>query len=174
MAETLILATKCAPLANSNNEEALFVNLKRRPATLLEAAEVAKLIERLPADSRAGHLSAGNQTIASYIQASLNEGGCASLRESAIADTMLGLSRGRLGMPSVSLSRHTLPMVSLEKLGDRGLLHRDIGALKAEQPPYRGPVHDCSDRRTAPSYPVLWGHDANRERVSDRATGLSR
>ena len=161
MAEALILGTKCDPLSH-RNEEALFVNLKRRPATLLEAAEVSKLIARLPTDSRTGHLRAGDQAIGSYIRASLNEGGCASLRESAIADTMLGLSRGRLGMPRYRPD-HSIPIVPLEELGERGLLHRDVGTLKAEQPPYRSPFR-IIPISTAPSYPVLWGHDAKRER----------
>ncbi|MXX17623.1 MAG: hypothetical protein F4Z52_10625 [Gammaproteobacteria bacterium] len=161
MAETLILATKLPP-ESPDDELALFVNLSRRPDTLLEAAEVAKLTGQLPKSSRTGHIHAGEQYLGSYIRAPLSEGGCASLRESAIADVMIGLSQGILRMPRYR-GHQSLPIVPLEELGNRGLLHRDIGTHNAVQPPYRGPfrIHPISP---APSYPILWGHSANRER----------
>lgn len=59
--------------------------------------------------------------------------------------------------------RHVIPMTRLGELGERGLLDRDIGSRKDPQPPYRGPFK-IVPIQGVPSYPVLWGHAADRER----------
>ena len=163
MAETLIVATKRMWSPDPDPDpEVLFVNLHRRPSSLLEAVEAAKLVERLPASSTAGHIRVGEQTLGSYIRAPLSEGGCTSLRESALADMMIALRQGELRMPQY-LPCHAIPVVSLGQLGERGLLHRDIGNGNDDGPPFRGPfsIHSIEG---VPSYPILWSHDANRER----------
>ena len=161
MAETLVLGTKRRE-AVQDPEAALFVNLHRRPASLLEAAEVAKLILQVPDQSRTGRIQAGDQLVGSYIRAPLSEGGCAALRESALAEVMMSLHRGDLVLPRHG-DRHAIPVARLKDLGERGLLDRDIGSQKATQPPYRGPFKIVSIEGV-PSYPVLWGHAADRER----------
>ena len=162
MAEALIVATKRRDQNGLPGGTALFVNLHRRPATLLEAAEVAKLVTHLPETPATGRIRAGDQPLGSYIRAPLNEGGCAALRESALADTMLTLRRGELRMPRYA-ERHSVPVTSLGCLGERGLLHRDIGNRNDGQPPFRGPFK-IVPVQGVPSYPILWGHDAERER----------
>lgn len=161
MAEALIVATKRAP-GTEPHPEALFLNLHRRPSTLLEAAEIAKLCARLPASSATGYVQAGEQVLGSYIRAPFGEGGCASLRETALAETMLALRRGELRMPRYG-PRHALPVVPLGHLGQRGLLHRDIGNHNDARPPFRGPFR-VRPLIGTPSYPILWGHSADRER----------
>ncbi len=162
MAEALIVATKRRDRNGPPAETALFVNLHRRPATLLEAAEVAKLVAHLPETPATGRLRAGDQPLGSYIRAPLNEGGCAALRESALADTMMALRRGELRMPRYA-ERHTIPVTPLGCLGERGLLDRDIGNRNDGKPPFRGPFK-IVPVQGVPSYPILWGHDAERER----------
>ena len=162
MAETLVVATKRRDGENGGAGQTLFINLRRRPATLLEAEETAKLASRLDAGPAAGRLRAGEQPLGSYIRAPLNEGGCAALRESAVADAMMALRRGELRMPRCDQS-HPMPICPLGNLGDRGLYHLDIGTANEEQPPFRGPfkivpVHGV------PSYPILWSHRASLER----------
>ncbi len=161
MAEAMVLATK-GPPEPTEDSQALFVNLWRRPVTLLEAAEVARLASHLPVTNHTGSLQAGDQHLGSYIRAPLSAGGCAALRESALADVMLRLSTGVLQLPRYR-HRHSLSMVSLGALGNRGLLDRDIGTRKVSDPPYRGPFRIVS-LRDAPNYPMLWGHEAGRER----------
>ncbi len=161
MAEALVLGTK----ANSGeppDDDALFVNLARRPATLLEAAEVSRLVGELPASSRMGHLRAGKQGLGVYIRAPLDEGGCAALRDASLAETLMELKRGQLRMSRYG-ERHSVPIVELGELGERGLLYRDIGSLNPGAPPYRGPFR-VVDIGPAPDYPMLWGHAADRER----------
>jgi len=162
MAEALVVATKRRDRNGPPAGTALFVNLHRRPATLLEAAEVAKLVAHLPETPATGRLRAGDQPLGSYIRAPLNEGGCAALRESALADTMMALRRGELRMPRYA-ERHSIPVTSLGRLGERGLLHRDIGNRNDGKPPFRGPFK-IVPVQGVPSYPILWGHDAERER----------
>ena len=161
MAEALVVVTKRRD-RNGPAGPALFVNLHRRPATLLEAAEVAKLVTHLPETSATGRLRAGDQPLGIYIRAPLSEGGCAALRESALADTMMALRRGELWMPR-DAERHPIPIVPLGRLGERGLLHRDIGNKNDGKPPFRGPFK-IVPVQGVPSYPILWGHDADRER----------
>ena len=162
MAEALIVATKRRDRNGPPAGTALFVNLHRRPATLLEAAEVAKLVAHLPETPATGRLRAGDQPLGIYIRAPLNEGGCAALRESALADTMMALRRGELRMPRYA-ERHTIPVTPLGRLGERGLLDRDIGNRNDGKPPFRGPFK-IVPVQGVPSYPILWGHDAERER----------
>ena len=100
MAEALIVATKRPP-GSHTNPDALFINLHQRPSNLLEAAEAAKLVTRLPT-STAGRIDAGDQQFGSYIRASLSDGGCAALRESALAHTMIALKAGELALPPLS------------------------------------------------------------------------
>ena len=161
MAETLVVATKRRD-RNGSAEPALFVNLHRRPATLLEAAEIATLVARLPKTSATGRIRAGGQPLGSFIRAPLSEGGCAALRESALADAMMALRRGELRIPRYE-ERRAVPIVLLGQLGERGLLHRDIGNKNDSKPPFRGPFK-IVPVQSAPSYPVLWRHDADRER----------
>ncbi len=161
MAEALVVATRRRD-RNGPAGPVLFVNLHRRPATMLEAAEVAKLVTHLPKSSATGRLRAGDQPLGSYIRAPLSEGGCAALRESALADTMMALRRGELRMPRYA-ERHPIPIAPLGRLGERGLLDRDVGNRNDTKPPFRAPFK-VVPAQGASSYPILWGHDAERER----------
>ena len=159
MAEALVIATKACDDAEAS-DKALFVNLFQRPGSLAEASDVAKLITSLPS-TLAGQLHAGSQRVGTYIRARLEDGGCAALREPALAEAMMALGNGVLRMP-----RHgeqALRVVSLDMLGQRGPLHRDIGNGKDGEPPFRGPFK-IVPASGVPSYPALWAHSAERER----------
>ena len=161
MAETLVLGAKQRQAAQEH-KDALFVNLHRRPDSLLEAAEIAKLVSQIPTESNTGRVQAGDQLLGSYIRAPLSEGGCTALRESSLATIMMSLRGGALVLPRHG-DRHVIPVTRLGELGERGLLDRDIGSRKGDQPPYRGPFK-IVPIQGVPSYPVLWGHAADRER----------
>lgn len=111
---------------------------------------MARILEQLPASSSTGH-----------IRAPLGEGGCTGLRESAIAEVMIALRQGELRMPQHP-SHHVIPVIPLGQLGDRGLLHKDIGTRKDDEPSFRGPFR-IHAMQGVPSHPILWGHDADRE-----------
>ncbi len=93
------------------------------------------MVNRLPTSPQTGYIRGGEQTFGSFIRASLNDGGCAGLRESALADVMIALRQGGLQMPQHP-SRHAIPIVPLGQLGKHGLLSRDIGSKKAGSRPF--------------------------------------
>ncbi len=162
LAEVLLVATKLNSGSNVDRQ-ALFVNLDRRPENLLEAIEAAKLVAGLEMESNAGQLFAGDQAIGSYIRAPLEEGGCAALRQTSLAHTTMSLRRGELALPRLHPPLQ-LPFTRLGDLGQRGLLHRDIGTKHLGRPPFRGPFTIQSLGTTEASYPVLWNHKAANER----------
>ena len=159
MAEALVVANKCRG-GQQECGETLFVNLYHRPRSLAEAFEIARAVSRLSSEARQGRLHVGNhQAIGTYIRAPLSQGGCASLRETTLADTALGLEAGRLRLPQGYST--PLSTIHLGAIGKTGLLHRDISGTTNGAP--RGPF-EIIPIQGVPQYPVLWGHDAQRER----------
>ena len=159
MAEALVVANKCRG-GQQGCGETLFVNLYHRPSSLAEAFEVARAVSHLSPQDRQGRLRVGDrQTIGTYIRAPLTQGGCASLRETTLADAALGLEAGRLRLPQ----GYSMPLstIHLGAIGKTGLLHRDISGTTNGAP--RGPF-EIIPIQGVPQYPVLWGHNAQRER----------
>ncbi len=160
MAEILVVANKCHA-GQQRGRETLFVNLYHRPRSLAEAFEMARAVRRLPPQARQGRLCVGDQEIVgTYIRALLSQGGCASLRETALADAALGLEAGTLRLPQGYST--PLSTIRLGTIGRKGLLHRDISGKTSNGLP-RGPF-DIISIQGVPEYPVLWSHDAQRER----------
>ena len=163
MAEALVVGTRKSSVdSESGAKDALFVNLLRRPRTLGEAAALAGVVRRIGPRRRSGRLLLGDASDAgSFVRAPLAEGGCAALREPALAEAMLSLRAGTLALPRTN-ARPALPVAPLNRLGRRGLLHRDISGKHPGGAP-RGPF-DILVARDRPLYPVLWAHNAERER----------
>lgn len=159
MAEALIVATKCSD-GRKGSGKTLFVNFYHRPRSLVEAVEMARAVRGVPTHARQGRLYIGDrETIGTYIRAPLRQGGCASLRETMLADAAIGLTEGTLRLPRGYTA--PLPAICLGDIGKRGLLHRDISGKNSNGTP-RGPFEIISIQGV-PQYPVLWGHDAPRE-----------
>ena len=161
MAEALIIATKKKD-GTPDSKHATYVNLLRRPTDLIVSAEIAKHISLLQPEIKSGQLRLGEQVAGSFIRARLQDGGCAALRDTTIAETMMELRYSRLSMPRLKGTRK-FPMTRLSKLGERGLLDRDIATWNPEEPPYRSPFQLRHIEGVA-AYPALWGHEAAVER----------
>ncbi len=160
MAEALIVATKCRG-GSKGTGDALFVNFYHRPRSLAEAVEMARAVHEVPPENRQGRLSIGDcERVGTYIRAPLSQGGCASLRETALADAAIGLETGVLRLPQGYTAR--LSTTCLGSIGEKGLLHRDISGKTSDGAP-RGPFA-IIPIQGVPQYPVLWSHDAKRER----------
>ena len=158
MAEALVVANKCRG-GQQGCGETLFVNLYHRPRSLAEAFEVARAVSHLSPQDRQGRLRVGDrQTIGTYIRAPLSQGGCASLRETTLADAALGLEAGRFRLPQGYST--PLSTIHLGAIGKMGLLHRDISGTTNGAP--RGPF-EIIPIQGVPQYPVLWGHNFKRE-----------
>lgn len=169
MAEVLVVASRRRDSCTST-AEALFVNLYHRPRSLVEAFEMARSVHRISPptlsscqkkEGRQGRLRMSDlETIGTYIRAPLSQGGSASLREAGLADTALGFLDKTLRLPQ----GYSAPIATtrLSALGEKGLLHRDISGRTSSGEP-RGPF-DIVQTQGVPQYPVLWAHDADRER----------
>ena len=174
MAEVLVVGTRKRD-PDSPSGDTLFVNLLRRPRSLAEGGTVAGAVCSLPTDRRSGRFRLGDLAeVGTFIRAPLAEGGCAALREPALADAMLSLQKGLLALPRTT-DCPAIPVTRLGELGSRGKLHRDISGKHADGTP-RGPF-DIFKARGMPIYPVLWSHDAETERtmvVAPRQEGVIR
>ncbi len=165
MAEILVLATR-----NSTEVEGKtpvdFVNLRRRPVSLLEAFHFSKTIREnlrqksdketvneLYLDSEMknsiGHCITSKQGFNNEIGLP----GVIRVRDSEISRIALQLSQGSLTLPRRS-SALNLPVVKLEQLGERGPIHYEING----KPNGIFDVVDLNIEET-PTYPVLWAHN---------------
>ena len=165
IAEALVVAVKRAEPVEVDESEAsaLYVNLRWRPRSLVEATEIARAVDRLP-DSRSGLVYIGNDEAGCYIRASVADGGCASLRSPGVAEAALSLGTGTLRLPHTRAAL-SLPVTNLASIGARGIYHMDISGKETSRDGIpRGPFDVIPVRDVAPTYPMLWSHNAARER----------
>ena len=164
MAEVLVIATKRSN-ADRTEEQALFVNLLRRPQSIMEAKTIARTVQRIPGDRRVGIIAVTDDERAGCsIRGALSETGSAGLREVGVARAATGLMRGELPLPRRQ-EAEPVPVVRLGVLGNRGLLDRDINGREitsANLP--RGPFDIVNlHPNDVPTWPALWSHSATRE-----------
>ncbi len=145
MAECLVVATK----RRGDESCAAYSNLAARPASLLEAAVVAK-----NARARA-------------VQGDILDAGAAGVRSTSLIEAAHNLETGSLLLPRQS-QKIGLPVVQLGTVAARGLVHRDINGGfpdRNETGLARGPFTVRAVRPgEVPTYPMLWAHSAVRER----------
>ena len=178
MAEVLIVATRKRD-GDEDSDQACFVNLDRRPATLLEAVETARAIRRLDPEEQGGLLSVADPRHAgNFLRTSFRQTGCAGLRKHTLAKVATDLRQAKLRLPRRKRAL-SLPLIELGELGVRGLLHRDINGTEqnADGQP-RGPLDiRAKAEEDRPDFPVLWRHAARREKrliVEPEAEGIPR
>lgn len=164
-AEVLFVGVRREP-TEDGDDTLCFVNLFRRPETVLEAVTMAQAVQHISGDREFGSITIGSTERAGcFIKSSMGSTACAGLKETAVAHALQGLVRGELRMPR--LNRVVpIPVTELSSLGERGLYHMDISGEelnKAGMP--RGPFDIVAyDPNQVPTFPVLWSHDAQRER----------
>ena len=164
MAEVLVVATR-KHAGDADSDQACYVNLDRRPATLLEAVETAHAIRQLDPEQEQGLLTvADRKRGGNFLRASIQQTGCAGLREHMLAQTAAGLQQAKLCLPRRKRPL-PLPLTSLGELGLRGLLHRDLcGKERNADGLPRGPFDiDKLAKHGRPAFPALWKHKARRE-----------
>ena len=163
MGEALIVAVKREDPSNGGEADAdvCYVNLHARPASIAEGSEIAQLVHGLP-DRRSGLLPIGEDIAGCYVRATFADGGCAQLREPDIAESAMALRDGLLLLPR-QRDALAVPLTTLGDLGITGLHHLDIYGTKLDGSP-QGPFDVIHRRAGAPAYPMLWAHDADRER----------
>ena len=174
MAECLLIAR----MGNQPHEKrATFVMLNQRPSSTAEAEllgdEISRIREsgQLRAIERMEGLSTlaiGNQHYGSILDSPLPESGpwpLVGILDADLAQIAWNLERGTLvPLGHTGLQGIKLPIVSIGQIGGRGRYHADINWNNRDGTP-RGPFELIKPAVSpAPTYPILWGHDAPRER----------
>lgn len=177
MAECLIVARK----QPTKNPRGVFAVLAERPATALLSVIAAEQVHRLV---KAGGVSKleqapvggtaikfGADVIGYAVDAGLPSDGPwnpTRVFDLALAQAAYQLTAGhRLWLPGMPATPATmLPMGTVTSIGGTiGPYHADING-KTQAGGFRGPFDVVpADPRRVPTYPVLWSHDAERERT---------
>ena len=166
MGEALVIARRRSSRRRAETADApvMFVALRKRPTSGTEAAAVCAA-ER----GNQTRVMLGEDLCGVLTQGTWDDGKCASILHPEVVETVRGLNAGTLVLPRTK-DAHTIPMASLGELGTRGLLHRDINGIdktrarKKGSDEFRGPFDIVSLSAEAPTFPVLWKHEAARER----------
>ncbi|MDD9824362.1 MAG: hypothetical protein OXU43_04225, partial [Gammaproteobacteria bacterium] len=167
MGEVLVLARKMPrerrAAAPSPDPRIHWIALRRRPATAMEATELARQAGALPSGAEdAARLAIGADLAGTSLRAPLSQGGCAAVADAELVRAAVALESGRLRLPRGEPERK-LPTAKLAALGERGMYHLDIDGWQTDGSP-RGPFDIVPPNGGYPTYPCLWGHAAEAER----------
>ncbi|MDD9864259.1 MAG: hypothetical protein OXU54_06780 [Gammaproteobacteria bacterium] len=167
MGEVLVLARKMPrkrlAAAPAPDPRIHWIALRRRPATAMEATELARQAGALPNGVEdAARLAIGADLAGTSLRAPLSQGGCAAVADAELVRAAVALESGQLRLPRGE-AECELPTAKLAALGDRGLLHRDINGKQPDGSP-RGPFDIVPPNGGYPTYPCLWRHAAEEER----------
>jgi hypothetical protein len=174
MGECLVIGRK----TGGNSGRATFVVLNERPSSTMTGLIAAVQIRRLQAGSLrrledgpvGGSLfHFGDDIIGYALDAPLPEEGSwnlARIKDGALAQVAYQMTNyGRVWLPSVTKKDAVpVPLVPVSGIGKVGPYHSDINGNTPDGG-IRGPFSiGPLKTETAPTYPVLWSHDAQRER----------
>jgi hypothetical protein len=176
MGECLIIGRK----TDTGSKRAIFIILNERPAFPLLGASAAEQIRRLIAEGTVRHLEDGpvggtflgfgDEIIGQALDAPIPESGgwnLARIADLSLAQTAYQLvNESRLWLPTMQGSEAAeIPITTVAAIGEIGPYHADINGLTSTGG-VRGPFDISAVRpNSVPTYPVLWGHDAPRERT---------
>lgn len=188
MGECLIVGRK----STTGSKRATFVVLNERPAYPLLGASTAEQIHRLIAEKNIRRLEDGpmggsllhfgDDVIGQAMDASLPDSGGWNLAR--IADLSLAQSayqlthENRVWLPMMNKSEvANIAITTVGEIGEIGPYHSDISGSTSTGG-IRGPFNISPIKpQSAPTYPVLWSHEAERERTmafEAESEGLSR
>ena len=179
MADCLIVAARNgAQVDRPRVERARFIVLDARPGSAQEGALLAAEILRASANGSVAQLedptssttlSLGGTTYGSIVDAPLPDGGgwpiagVADLQLAAAAHNLAGTGAFPLLFHDAADLR--IPITPLGAIAQRGPYHMDIKGKNTDGTA-RGPFNITRPPRVpVPTYPVLWKHDAKRERT---------
>lgn len=174
--ECLLIARKC----KAKSKRATFIVLNERPAYPLLGSTAAREIQRLIASKGLRRLEDGplggtplyfgDDLIGHAIDAPLPESGTwnvARIADLSLAQAAYQIAiEKRLWLPTMNKSDLVaVPITTVHEIGTIGPIHRDINGRNPNGS-IRGPF-DIAPVQTnkVPTYPVLWSHNANRERT---------
>lgn len=170
--EALVIATKRTSDVRAGR--GLFATLSRRPRSVVEASEIARILSQVIVSTTVRKLEdgpyggellmIGNGKIGEILDCPLPVGDqwpVAGINDLSLAQAAHQLTTGVLWLPGQSEEEKSLiPITTIRHISKRGFLHRDING-SAGRGAYSGPIQPCPINAT---YPSLWNHDAKRER----------
>ncbi len=170
MAEVLVVATRKTS-TSTKKYPVTFVNLLKRPSSLLEAFNIAKVIRERSKDNSGDcqelYLDVTRKNVVGHLVRTksgfydkLGLPRVIRVRDIDISRVALRFSQGHLQLPRQS-KKLNLPIVKLGELGSRGPYHQDINGPSAG-------LFNITDivPGTTPTHPVLWAHNVNSGRES--------
>jgi hypothetical protein len=175
MAECLVVGKK----SNAGNGRATFVILNERPPYPLFGAGAAKQIHRLIATKSIRKLEDGplggsvlyfgDDVIGQAMDAPLPEAGgwnLGRIADLSLAQTAFQIThKACLWLPAMKAAdAQTISITTIGKISTIGPIHRDINGTNANGT-IRGPMDVKAVSGGVPTYPVLWSHEAERERT---------
>ena len=170
IAETMIV---CRESSNAPGRRGMFVSLRRRPDSEMEAIEIARAIRataegsvvRTLEDGPFGSstLLVGEELVGEAVDAPLSEGApwsAVGIADFSVAQTAIQLTQGNVWLPQMSeQDALRVPMATVQQTGEVGIYHMNIvGSGKQTA------FHLVKSPSAAPTYPMLWNHDAQREK----------
>ena len=170
IAETMIV---CRESSHAPGNRGLFVSLRRRPNSEMEATEIARAISALAENSTVGTLEGGpfeassllvgEERLGEVVSARLSEDApwpAVGIADFSVAQSAYQLASGTVWLPLMrEQDAASIPMVDIQTSGRVGINHNNIvgrgsqTAFNLIRPP-----------SSAPTYPMLWNHDAQREK----------
>jgi len=177
MGECLVIGRK----TGQKSDRATFVVLNERPSSPMTGSSAAIQIRRLQEgklrkleDGPVGGslLHFGDDVIGYVMDAPLPEKGpwnLARIKDSALAQVAYQMANcGIIWLPSMT-KNDAIPVsvTTVSRIGKVGPYHMDINGNTPDGG-IRGPFRiEALKTKTAPTYPVLWTHDARRERCME-------
>jgi len=177
MGECLVIGRK----SKSENKRATFIVLNERPSSSIIGASAAVQINHL----RAGKLRRledgpvggslmhfGDDTIGYVINAALPEDGpwnLARIKDAALAQVAYQMTKcGLIWLPGmIKSSAIPVSISTIANIGKVGPYHMDINGNTPDGG-IRGPFQvESLKTKAAPTYPILWSHDSERERCME-------
>jgi hypothetical protein len=173
MGECLVVGRK----SDEGSKRATFVVLKERPASTLVGSSLATQIHRLIAAKKLRQLEDGpvggtplyfgDEIVGQAMDARLPSSGdwnLARIADLSLAQAAHQVISGCVWLPAMNKSEATMvPITTVAAIGIVGPYHSDINADNASGG-IRGPFNILDVKPgSAPTYPVLWSHDAERE-----------
>ena len=157
-------------VGSGSTKQVTFVALRKRPASSTEAAALAAAIRAAERHDQT-RVVLGDDLWGTIAPGTWDDGKCASIVHPDLVETVRGLLTGRLTLPPQSKNTHIIPVAALRELGERGMYHADINGINKSprhgdnsHDSFRGPFDIVSLSTDTPTYPALWGHEADRER----------
>jgi len=166
MAEIALVAVKRpATAAAAGGSQVDWISLYRRPASITEAVQVARVVDGRDGSEGPDSIDVGDARAGCVLPGAVSDGGLAAVVEPEVAACGLALSRRRPRLPRAG--DLPVPVALLGETGAPGPVHRDVSGTDRATGAYRGPfdVKPLLAGHT-PSYPVLWAHDAGSGRES--------